>query len=111
METKYRSLRFIAAFLKVLAWVALVLGILAALLVIGVAAYYSFAGVRAVSPLSGIIGRSGRSLVGAIGGGLGLGLLSLVYFLLLTASSEMIQLQMDIEQNTREMANALRPKL
>jgi amino acid transporter len=111
METKYRSLRFIAAFLKVLAWVALVLGILGALLVIGVAAYYSFTGVRAASPLSGVISTSGRSLVRSIAGGLGLGLVSLIYFLLLTASSDMIQLQMDIEQNTREMANALRPKL
>ncbi len=110
METKYRSLRLVATLLKVLAWIALVLGIVGALVLIGAAAYFSFNSARVVAPLGSMARTGGLSLVNGIAGGIGVAFASLLYFLSLSAASDMIQLQMDIEQNTREMANALRPR-
>jgi len=111
MEKKYRVLRIVASIFEILAWIVLVLGLLGAILfVVGTVAaglgrlgariplrlYYQYMGMPAVS-----------GLVGAIVMGLG----SILYFLFLYATGELIYLLLDIEQNTRETAYHLKPKM
>ena len=110
MATRYRALRTIATIFKVLGWVILILGILSAC---GTSAAMVWGG----SALVGIGGPGGgdTSLVY----GLILAVVAFIvtivtvglYALVLIAASEGIQVFLDIEQNTREMARRLGPKV
>ena len=103
METKFRALRILGTLWKVFAWIALVGGILTAVLILlagilgtGEVILREFgqdpslmAGVAGV--VSGLIG-FGVALVGA-----------LIYFLGLYATGEFIFLLLAIEENTRSL--------
>lgn len=105
MEKRFGALRFIATVLKILAWIFLVLGILAAIIaVVGGAA-------------GGLLGAGsyGSSLAGGLSGLLGgfvLGVSivigALLTFLGFLASAEFILVQLAIEENTRETAHYLK---
>ncbi len=104
METRFRSLRIIASILKILAWIALVGGILAGIgtLIAGIA------GGRAILPSGAGSDMATLGLLGGtIGGlvaGLGILLVSFLNFLFLYATGDAIDLALAIEQNTRETA-------
>ena len=107
MDRKYRALRTIATIFKILGWVILVLGILSACatsasLALGGATYMGMAG-------------PGRGSDAGFAWSLIMGVVSFVvvvvsvglYALILIAASEGIQVFLDIEQNTKEMARKL----
>lgn len=108
MEKKFKALRALATVYKVIAWIALVLGILSAIatLLMGILGgnamaywYRMYGDVPAFVPggaLFGIIG----FLISLLGAGLS--------FLIFFAISEFILLQLAIEENTRETAYYLR---
>ncbi len=108
METKYRALRTIATIFKVLGWVILILGILGAC---GTSAAMVFGG----STVLGMAGPGGGggdvSLVYALVIAVVTFIVMIVtvglYALVLIAASEGIQVFLDIEANTREMAKRL----
>jgi len=109
LDKKFTVLRIIGTVYKVLAWIVLALGILAALgfLAAGIwgeARAVSTPGVfpRSYVPLMGIAG----GIVGALGIVLGAGF----YFLFLYAFGEAIYLALAIEENTRETAQYLRSR-
>lgn len=101
MEKKFRVLRVIGTFWKVLAWISLVLGILLSLgiLLAGILG----SGGYVLSTL-GQEGRAMPSAVGVAGGVLGFVLalvMSVVYFLVLYGVGELMYLLLAIEENTR----------
>lgn len=112
MEKRFKALRVLSALYKVLAWIALVLGVLAGLgiLAMGVLGggtltsltygYARGADIPAMLMQGGIV-------VGIIGF-LGALLVSGFYFLILYAISELILLAISVEENTRETAYYLR---
>jgi hypothetical protein len=104
MEKRFRVLRFLGLLYKILAWIVLVLGILAAIatVVIGATAdeMLTVPGLPVVPMVGG--------LVGGIMGGLGILLGTVFYFVLLYAVGELIHLGLAIEENTRETAYYLR---
>ncbi|MHB0858663.1 MAG: hypothetical protein ACYC5M_13990 [Anaerolineae bacterium] len=108
MEKRFRALRIVAAFFKILAWIALVGGILGTVLIVIVAAVQGNAG--APSPVLERLPMAGNLM--GIAAGLLVGLVfllgSLIYFVVLYAASESIQLGLAIEQNTRDSAYYLR---
>jgi hypothetical protein len=107
METKYRALRTIATIFKVLGWVILILGILSACgtsaaMFLGGAAMMGFGGTGGggdAGPLWAAIAAIVTFIVMIITVGL--------YALILIAASEGIQVFLDIEENTRDMARRL----
>ncbi|MBC8248106.1 MAG: hypothetical protein H8E90_00375 [Anaerolineales bacterium] len=109
MEKKFTVLRIIGTIYKVLAWVVLVLGILAALGFLAAGIWGEARAVRA----PGVFPRSYVPLMGIAGGifgALGIALGAGFYFLLLYAISEAIYLALAIEENTRETARYLRSR-
>ena len=110
MPKKYRALRFVVGLYRVLAWVALALGIIAAIATI-------IAGAMGSSSLGHTLSQSMPFLPGGVGllGALVAALLILVYtallFVIMWAGSDFVSLFMDIEQNTRETALYLRGEL
>lgn len=103
---RFGVLRFFGTLLKVIAWIILVLSILAA---VGAA----FAG-SALSTMIGFIPSADNpSVTGALqtGGGILLGLgaliVGLLYFLVLYVSGETLHLQLAMEENTRLTAALL----
>lgn len=105
MRKKYGALRTIAVILKVLAWLVLVAGVLGAAVVV----VNAFVGPAV---LSGISDLPNADLVttgfGAVIGAAFVMLGALIYFLVLYASAEMIEVGLSIEHNTRETAYYLR---
>ena len=103
---KYRALRIISTIYKILAWIALVMGVL------GVCASSALTATGALALLGeeegALAGASG--IVGAavifVGGLTGVGF----YVLLLFAVSEGIQVVLALEENTRQMVAALRER-
>jgi len=93
---KYGSLRTIAAMLKILAWLILVLGVIVSILTGAAAADLAEEELRA--------GGATTAAVYIIGGIIS----SLLGFLLLLATSYLIYLFIDVEQNTRETAERLK---
>ncbi|HID89663.1 MAG TPA: hypothetical protein EYP52_08150 [Anaerolineae bacterium] len=98
MEKRFRVLRIIGTLYKVLAWIALVGGILAAF------------GVLLVSLIGGVsmprgagFPRFGGALAG-VGGFLVSLLMAVIYFIAFYGIGELIYLFIAIEENTREMA-------
>jgi hypothetical protein len=108
MERRFKVLRFVGSFFKVLAWIYLSLGLLSC---IGVSVFSAIAGGFAVPGegeeiLGGVLG-------GAVGGlliGFAILLITAFYFLFLYAWGELIYLALAIEENTREAAMLLRGK-
>jgi hypothetical protein len=107
MEKKFTVLRIIGNIYKVLAWIVLILGILAALVVLAAGVWGETRlarpyGIfpRPYAPLMGIAG----GIFGALGIALGTGF----YFLFLYAAGEAIYLALAIEENTRATAQYLR---
>jgi hypothetical protein len=107
MQRKYRALRTIATIFKVLGWVILILGILSACAT-------SAAMLLGGSAMLGFTGSGGGGDAGALWGAIA-GIVTFVvmaitvglYALILIAASEGIQVFLDIEENTREMARHL----
>ena len=108
MEKRFRALRLIALFFQILAWIALVGGVLAGI------------GTGILGAISGRAGHASplvaewpllNQAVGLAAGlmvGLVIVLAAIVYFVLLYATSEVIHLGLAIEQNTRETAQYIR---
>jgi len=108
MGSKYRALRLIVLFYQVLAWIALVGGALAGVVAVILGAMSGRAG-RA-SPLVAQLPLLNQA-VGLVAGlmvGLGVILGSVICFVLLYATSEVIQVGLAIERNTRETAQYIR---
>lgn len=102
VEKRFKILRVIGTIWKILAWIALVGGVLAA---IG-ALLGSIFGGSMLNQLGQQYGYApGASqtfgLVGGIAGFVGLLIVSIVYFLVLYAVGEVIYLMLSIEENTR----------
>ncbi len=98
MDKRFRVLRIIGTLYKVLAWIALVGGILAAF------------GVLLASLVGGVpmpreygLPRFGGALAG-VGGFLVSLLMAVIYFIAFYGMGELIYLFIAIEENTREMA-------
>ncbi|HHX43252.1 MAG TPA: hypothetical protein GX714_04595 [Chloroflexi bacterium] len=96
MEKRFRVLRFLGLLYKILAWIVLVLGILAAIATVVI-------GATADEMLT----VPGLPVVPMVGG-LGILLGTVFYFVLLYAVGELIHLGLAIEENTRETAYYLR---
>ena len=107
MEKSFWALRVLATLQKILAWIALIGGILFAVLLIAVGAIQSRAG--GPSPrLSGVpVLNQMTGLLSAIGFAAGALLSALLTWVLLYATAEFIQLGLAIEHNTRETAHYL----
>ncbi|MGC9359353.1 MAG: hypothetical protein ACP5G7_03130 [Anaerolineae bacterium] len=109
MEKKFRALRIVSVVFKVLAWVALVGGILSALIavVIGALSAGAMARMPQLRNLAPLIA-GGGGIVAAVVSALGILVSSLVGFVLLYAYAEAVYLAIAIEQNTRECAYYLK---
>lgn len=108
MERRFRALRIVALFYQILAWIALVGGILAGLLAFVLGALSGREG--GPSPLVADVPLMNQA-VGLLGGimvGLIVILGSLLCFVLFYAAGEVIYLGLAVEQNTRETAQYLR---
>ena len=103
MDKKYRILRFVATLWKILAWVVLVVGTLAAIatlagVLLGGAQLrpYFDSGIVPFSPIVG-------GIIAFVGGVL----FTIFYFLALYGVGELLQLLIGIEENTRATATML----
>ena len=108
MGKRFRALRMVALLYKALAWVVLVGGGLFAIIIVIIG---SFAGnLGGQSPLLRDLPLFGRvtGLISGLAVGIITLLASLIYFVLLYATSEMIEVGLAIEENTRETAFYLR---
>lgn len=101
---KFRMLHFLSLLAKILAWILLILAVLATLLIIIVGALQGRAGVQ--SPLLAPIPLLNQvtDLVSGIVVGLIILFWGVLQFVLVYAAGEAIQLAMDIEDNTRRTA-------
>jgi hypothetical protein len=102
MVKRYGSLRLVAICAQIVAWVALILGILLALAAVVVGAVQGRVGtpspLLAPLPLLGSVVNLGRGLVAAVTVLAG----AAVQFVLLCAAADFIHLNLDIEENTRQ---------
>ena len=105
MEKRFRALRIIGTVFKILAWIALALGVLGALgaLVSGVMGGAAFFGPGSRG-MGGLMG----GVAGGILGALVILVMGAIYFLSLYAAGEFIYLGLAVEENTRETADLLR---
>lgn len=109
LEKKFTVLRVIGTIYKVLAWIVLILGILAALAILAAGIWGE---ARLVRPY-GIIPRPYAplmSIAGGLFGALGIAVGAVFYFLFLYAAGEAIFLILAIEENTRATAQYLRSR-
>lgn len=103
VQKRFRALRIIGTFYKVLAWISLLLGALFGLLSI-------VAGLGSLLP-SEVGELEGIGIGGALAGGVfGVGILiaGVIYFIVLYAAGEFVYLFLTIEENTRETSMLLR---
>ncbi len=112
MEKRFKALRFLSVVYKTLAWIMLVLGVLAGLGILtlgviggGTLTTLSYGYVRGMSFLPVLM--QGGIVMGIVGF-LGALLVSGLHFLILYAVSEFILLAISLEENTRETAYYLR---
>jgi hypothetical protein len=104
MEKKFRVLRIIGTLWKVLAWIALIVGVLSSLGIL-------FVGILGSAGLllqyfgqdPGAV-RGAMSVVGGIVGFIAGLIATIIYFLILYAVGELIYLLLAIEENTRQAA-------
>lgn len=104
MEKRFKVLHFVATLYQIFAWIALAVGVLGMLGAIGT----GIMGGGIMRELTG--GDMGGAIGGIIGGitaGVGILLVAALYFLLLYAAAEGIQLLLSIEENTRQTAHLL----
>jgi hypothetical protein len=96
MDRRFTALRVIGTILKILAWIALILGILAAIgsLLLGftVNQQLGLTGLDVGGPLAGI-----ALFVAVL-------VISIVQFLFLYAAGEFLYLRLSVEENSRRMA-------
>ncbi|MBC7236996.1 MAG: hypothetical protein H5T69_14235 [Chloroflexi bacterium] len=104
MTKRFRMLRFVSLLYKVIAWIALLMAVLAAILVVVVGAIQGRAGAPSplLAPVPGLNRASGL-FSGLLVGGLVL-LVGLLQFVFIFAVGEAIQLALAIEDNTRKSA-------
>lgn len=108
MRRRFRALRFLALLYKILAWVALVGGILSAIIIALIGGLAGNVGSQSpllrdlpfISRATGLIPGLAMGVITLLG--------ALVYFVLLYAASEIIEVALAIEENTRETAFYLR---
>ncbi|MGD2146096.1 MAG: hypothetical protein PVH41_05350 [Anaerolineae bacterium] len=107
MDRKFRILRTIATLWKVLAWILLIVGILFSLgiLLIGILGSGGVV-LRYLGQDPGLVQGAMSTVSGIVGfvGGL---IVTIVYFLILYAIGELIDLLLSIEENTRLTAKAI----
>ncbi len=105
---RFGVLRFIGTLLKVLAWIVLILTILAA---IGAALANVNGGLAAILNQLGPAGLVLSQIAATPAGGIVAGILTLlfglIYFLILYASGESFHMQLAVEENTRLTAALL----
>lgn len=104
MARKYRALRSVAFLLQVLAWMSLILGVLAAGVAI-VAGAFRWVDIGALAGAAG--GAAAGLLIGFAAGAITF-LIGALNYVLFLAFSQAIYLQIDVEQNTRMTADLLR---
>jgi hypothetical protein len=108
MDKRFRALRVVAVVWKVLAWIVLIAGILAALFVVVIGAIQGRFGepsmVLAMVPGIKMV----TGLIPGVIAGVGLALGALIQFVLMYAFGEVIELGLALEQNTRETAYYLK---
>ena len=107
MEKQFRALGAASSFFKVLAWVLLILGIVATIVVTAVGAIQAQRGVSERLVNVPFLNQTDE-LVPALLLGVGVLLVALITFVLLYGFGEAIQVMLAIEQNTRETAFYLR---
>jgi len=108
MGKKFRALRIVSLLYKALAWLALVGGVIMAIIIVITGALAGNLGAQ--SPLLRDLPFVGRvtGLVSGLAVGIIALLASLICFVLLYAGGEMIEVGLAIEENTRETAFYLR---
>lgn len=112
MEKRFKALRVLSAVYKILAWIVLVLGILAGLGILALGVI----GGGSLTTLSYGYARGADILPALMQGGIVVGIVGFLaamlasglHFLILYAVSEFILLALSIEENTRETAYYLR---
>lgn len=107
MEKRFRALRIIGTILKILAWAVLILGILGGIVLIVGGVAGGFAGASSLSRDMQGLGVLGSLFTGLVGG-VFVVIVSVLYFLFLYASADVIYLGLAIEENTRETAHYLK---
>jgi hypothetical protein len=107
VKKKYRALRIIAFLFQVLAWVSLILAIFGAIGAV-LAGVLNMVSIPALEGLGGANTRVMAGIVAGIVSAVGVIIFGLIYFVVNLALSEFIYVQIDIEQNTRQSAEALR---
>ena len=107
VKKRYRTLRFIATFLKVMAWLTLILSILGGIGFIAAGLMGSFGMLLPLNNVPTNIEPGILNIIAGSGAGLTMLLLGFFYFIIFFAASEQIYLQIDTEHNTRAMAELL----
>jgi hypothetical protein len=107
MEKKFRVLHIIGTLWKVLAWVALIVGVLSSLgiLLVGILGSGGFV-LRYLGQDPGVMPGAMSAVGGIVGFVAGL-IGTVVYFLILYAVGELIYLLLAVEENTRRMAQLM----
>lgn len=95
VEKKFGALRFVSGLFKVLAWIFLIAGIIGGIV-------FSIITLTSSGTLTGI------TVLTAVGIVIGAVLLSLIWFVILKATSEIFIVLVAIEYNTRETAYLMR---
>lgn len=107
VRKKYRALRVVAFLLQVLAWITLVLTLLAMIGVIGAGAL-DMVRIPALDALRGPTIVPGSGLVAGIISAVGILIAGLVNFVVLLGLSDLLYVLIDNETNTRQSAEYLR---
>ncbi len=108
MDTRFRALRWLSLFHKIIGWILLIAGILLAGLLVILGAVQESVGAPSPVLENVPVLNLASNLLGGIFTGLGVMFLALVQFLLCYAISEAIRLALSIEQHSREAALYLR---
>jgi heme/copper-type cytochrome/quinol oxidase subunit 1 len=104
MEKKFTVLRIIATLWKIVAWIALVLGVAAS---VGVLLIGVLGGPRAPHYFGLPEASWAYSVAGGIAGFVAMLIATIIYFLLMYAAGELIYLLLAIEENTRQSSQQL----
>lgn len=108
MDTRFRALRWVSTFYRIVAWILLIAGVLFAGLLVVLGAVQESVGAPSPVLENVPVLNLASNLPGGIFTGLGVMFLALVQFLLCYAASEAIRLALSIEQSSRETALYLR---
>lgn len=110
---KYRALHMVSTLLQVVAWGLLLLGLMATILCVIVAALGAgrLGNLHNQIPLSVFAWMLGASALRTLLLAVSIGLASSLQFLFLLAISDLLRVLIDIEENTRSTAYYIGPKL